>query len=347
MDNRKIQSLYALGKLAIAGASLVAIGWGVVTFYPSAVVVKESEAEISWNFQFERDSTQKFAETLQALGHDRPRSYDFNGNTVFFSSKETTQSPQEVLREYQQQFTRNGINERPYLETSEDGGPRDEEDSEEYFKLTRERGLASLSGQLVPSVITPNHVAMGGGIIDGSPSTCAQAEKILEQKASEGVVNFEELFRGYRSIEATRDENDTHTQVTASWSDDKLDIRKHYPANDSDFFIAATPDPNVPSCPGCTRINRFAGQGEEKAYVTNVFRSPQHQDSVLSFYLESMANRGWQETEASAVTRQALEHTTLRDNPTQAVQLVRGEEFITVSVDPNDQGSLVTTVSAN
>lgn len=346
MDNRKLKSLYALGKLAIAGASLVAIGWGVVTFYPSTGV-KESDADVYWSFQFERDSTQKFAESLQELGHDRPRSYDFNGNTVFFSSKETTQSPTEVLREYQEYFTRKGINERTYMESSVDGGPRDGDSDEEYFKITRERGLAMLSGQLVPSLITPGHVTMGGGLIDGSPSTCAQAEKILEQKAAEGIVNFDDIFRGYRSIEITRDADDTHTQVTASWSDDKLDIRKHYPTSEKDNFLAATPDPNVPSCPGCTRINRFAGQGDEKAYVTNIFQSPQHQDSVLDFYLQSMANRGWHETEASAVTRQALRHTTLRDNPTQAVQLVRGEEFITVSVDPEDHGSLVTTVSSN
>lgn len=346
MDNRKIQSLYALGKLAIAGASLVAIGWAVITFYPSTGV-KESDADIYWNFQFERDSTQKFAETLKELGHAPPRSYDFNGNTVFFSSKETTQSPEEVLREYQRIFTRNGINERPYLESSSDGGPRAGESDEDYFKLTRERGLAMLSGQLVPSLITPSHVSMGGGLIKGSPSTCDAAEKVLEQNAAEGKADFEDLFQGYRAIEATRDEGDTHTQVTATWSDDKLDIRKHIPSSRQDYLAAASPDPIVPSCPGCTRLNRFAGQGDEEAYVTNVFRSPQHQDSVVDFYLKAMANRGWQETEASAITRQALQHTTLRDNPTQAVQLVRGEEFITVAVDPADRGSLVTTVSAN
>ncbi len=345
MNNITRTSLWAGTKLAIAGATLVAIGWSVITFYPSTGV-KQSEADVYWGSSFKRTSTQKFASTLQELGHEAPRSYDYNGNTVFFSARTTTQSPAELLVEYQRAFTRSGVNERPYLEASEDGGPRPQDSPEQFKKLTDERGLAQLSGQLVPSVINDDYVMMSGGLIKGEPTTCKAAEAVLEKNLADGLP-FEDLFQAYRAVEIMRSADDPNvTYVTASWSDTGLDIRKHHP-DEASQFLAASADTNVPSCPGCQRLTRFAGSGREDSYITNVFESPQHYTSVTNFYLEAMKNRGWRETDASALTRQALEHTDLRDMPQQAIQLVRGEEFLTVSIEPTESGSIVTTMTAD
>ncbi|MFU8806831.1 MAG: hypothetical protein ACNA8W_23695, partial [Bradymonadaceae bacterium] len=292
MRNITRQSLWALSKLGLCGASIAAIAWGVISFYPSSTMVKESEADIVSLVTFARSSTQKFASTLDALGHDAPRSYDYNGNKVFFSSKTTTQDPMEVLHEYQRVFTQRGINERPYLEAIEDGYLGDVDTAEDFARLIEERGLAMLSGQLVPSVITENHISMGGGLIEGEPTTCAEASKILEKKADEGVTDFEDLFRGFRSIDATRSEDGQRTFVTASWSDGDLDMRKHQPDH-HEPVLDANPDPLVPSCPGCTRLTRFAGERAEEQYVSNIFKSPQHHSSVLEFYLKAMESRGW------------------------------------------------------
>lgn len=345
------QSVAAVAKLGVAGATIAAIGWGVITFYPSTTIVKESEADIVSLVTFKRSSTQRFASALQAMGHDEPRSYDYNGNTVYFSSRTTTDSPEQVLREVQNILVRHGINERAYLEASEDGGPRPGDSAEEYEALIEERSLAMLSGQLVPSVISRDYVAMGGGLIEGEPTTCAEAAKVLDRIATEGEgirgpEDFEKIFRGYRGIEAMRSEDGKRTFVTASWSDSDLDIRKHKPTDPMAPVFGTNPDPLIPSCPGCSRLTRFAGTGKEKGYVTNTFSSPQHHSTVTDFYLEAMANRGWKETEASAMTRQALEYTTYRNMPTEAVQLVRGEEFLTVTVDPTPNGSLVTTMTS-
>jgi hypothetical protein len=346
MNSIARQSLWALTKLGIAGASLVAIGWSVITFYPTKGGVKETEADIVSMVTFKRTSTQQFALALDALGHDRPRSYDYNGNKVFFSSRTTTQSPEQVLREYQEFFTRRGINERPYYEASPDGGPRPGENDETYQALVEERGLAMLSGQLVPSIITPNYVAMGGGIIEGEPRTCAEAAEILERQVANGIPHFNDVFRGFRGIEAMRSEDGRHTHVTASWSESNYDMDKHIPRDTRAKVRGTNPDPELPSCPGCERLQRFAGEGKEKDYVTNVFLSPQHHSSVASFYLQAMQARGWKETDSSQFSRDILNMTVYRDLPATSLQLVRGNEFLNIVVEPTDQGTLVTTMTA-
>ncbi len=338
------QSLWTALKLTTAGTTLVLIAIAIVTFYPTTGV-KKSEADISWGTTFTRSSTQKFTTTLDKLGHPAPRSYDYNGNTVFFSARTTRQSPREAMLEYQQAFTKAGINERPYLELlSAKTGPK-LDPQEQLEQVATGPAMAMLSAQIVPTAISSNYVLMGGGLIKGEPTTTAAATKIVDEhlRAKKG---FDSLFQGYRGIEISRDEGDDLTHITASWSDGDFDIKKHLPTPEGQFPVAANPDSEVPSCPGCERITRFAGEGPESQYVSNVFDSPQSPAAAMNFYIESMKNRGWQETESSEMTRRALEYTTLRDLPTQAVQLARGEEFITVSVNPSGNGSLITTTTA-
>lgn len=105
----------SLLKIGLAGASLVVIATLIVIFGPEGDV-SDSEALV-WDMGvFEQSRTQKFAQSLEHLGHSPPENYEYNGNDVYFSKRIVDEQPRQLLREYQQTFVDRGLNDQMYMD---------------------------------------------------------------------------------------------------------------------------------------------------------------------------------------------------------------------------------------
>lgn len=153
-------------KFALSGAVLGGIFWGVMTLYPSTrgVEVKPSDADIlTFGFAGPSDM-QKFSEALNRMGHETPRVYNMNENTVFFSTAvHPYKKPDEVLREYQEEFVRQGVNKKAYRHAPGKLLTMGQEGADEEFRAMQE---GSLNGEVIPYQISSNHFAMGGTQMD-------------------------------------------------------------------------------------------------------------------------------------------------------------------------------------
>ena len=97
-------------KLAIAGTTIAGIGFAMVTFGGTKTPVKEAEADILALDFAPKSKSEKFVDSLKDLGMEKPRVYDWNGNTMYLSTMVTNRTPTEVLRDFQGKFVENGVN---------------------------------------------------------------------------------------------------------------------------------------------------------------------------------------------------------------------------------------------
>lgn len=161
------KALYTTLRLGLTGATVAGIGWAFITLSPPKAdlpvqeqsLVQESQADIFTMSFAAPNRTQKFMESLERLGHEPPRAYDANGNSMFFSTAVTHKMPEQVLREYQQEFVNQGLNSAVYnqspfaLLNSEDEAIRDR-----AMKMLD----AAMKGEMVPQLVSQNHVTIGG-----------------------------------------------------------------------------------------------------------------------------------------------------------------------------------------
>lgn len=81
-----------------AGASaLICIALWATVWTPGEGV-ESAGADIADLFGAPETSTQKFQRALDHLGHEAPRAFDLNGNTVYFSVNFVDYSPREALK---------------------------------------------------------------------------------------------------------------------------------------------------------------------------------------------------------------------------------------------------------
>ncbi len=337
-------------KIVAAAAVLVAVGWAVLTLAPESdggdvtIEVKDSQADIWSVIPVARTSTQKFTAALESLGHETPKMYDYNGSTVFFSPRRTDLGPPELLVEYQQRLHEYGVNEEPYIEMNADALENGRKWKAAKPDLQK-RNLAMLSGQIVPLYVGEKYINMGGAVLAGEPETTAEAEKYLT-KTDFSESDWRREFSAFRSIEGFRAPDDKKTWVSAVWAEPGLDMRNHIRREGDDPVFGGVPDADVPSCPGCTRSTRFAEMDPNgKDYVTNIFMSPQHFKSVENFYRRSLTNRGWKETDSSALTSKALQYTTLAERRERMLQFAREDRFLTLHIYPDQNGGAMVTTT--
>lgn len=156
-------------KLAGAGAVVIALFWVIVSFYPSTkrgeiLTVKESQADIFALSFGPATNTEKFGSALEMLGHEPPRVYRVNENAVFFSTAlHHNRRPNDVLREYQEEFVRQGLNSEvhslPVSDLAKLGTPGANQKIEAIEK-------AAMSGEIIPYVVDGKTLAMGGTVMD-------------------------------------------------------------------------------------------------------------------------------------------------------------------------------------
>ncbi|RAL22875.1 hypothetical protein DL240_08255 [Lujinxingia litoralis] len=271
--------------LKIGGGALTVLGIAAVAgvFTPTGEVAS-SHADVAWFSPFERTNTERFSTALEKLGHPAPRRYDLNGNTVFFSTTTSLKTPEELLRDYQEEFVRQGVNDDVFTSSS----PQHHE----------ARLLNALKGGLSPIAISKNHIALAGVLTRNR----ADAPEALRDEFLKSE-NPHELFRAHRYIEISRDPSRRHTEITASWSDEAFDYRRMVPGNRIDQSF----DAEVPSCPGCTRLSRFADDNPGAHQVDMTFISPASTSELIAFYDRALPSRGWQLADSGDAIARASE----------------------------------------
>lgn len=270
---RPARTLLSLMACVFAAAGLLAVALSATIWSP-AQGVSSSQADILDLLGTPPSSERRFERALKQLGHEPPRAFDINGNTVYFSVHHIDKSPQEVLRRYQQAFVHQQLNTRAYLNRSEAD--------------TQQGRLDMLTGGIVPMEITPDYISMGGGVTDNFAQNADQLARLTRDLA-QGTRDRQ--FRAYRHIEAFREPRSRFTTVVASWSDDQFDYRRMLV---SSSVSGQAGDPSIPACPGCVRLQRFEDLDPKRDYVEHIFTGPVEFNKTVAFYARALRARGWQ-----------------------------------------------------
>ncbi|MFU8802222.1 MAG: hypothetical protein ACNA8W_00295 [Bradymonadaceae bacterium] len=311
-----IQGIISAAKVIVAGATIFAIAFalGVVD---NRGEVPEVEADIFDLFGGgPRNKTQAFGKALENKGHDKPQVYQVNGNTVYFSAVQDKASPRRLLEEYQLEFVRLGLNDQAY--TSLEG---DEDEA---------RLLTGMTGGVVPHIISPSYITMGGVV---TRERAATSEDLLKELGA-GDHNENTLFRGHRWMEIFREPDSPYTTVIASWSDEEFVYSRMIPelgerdGHDVDMV--------VPSCPGCLRLNRFVDVGATpSSHVTNIFETTHSPEQVRSFYEWAMGARGWQPASDTDVFDELRNEVEFEGDQMQVVQFHKDDERLEILIHPS------------
>ena len=320
-------SLFRTGlKLGGCGALIVAIAFGFAVFTTDGTV-SESHADIAWLSPFERSNTETFQDSLQRLGHHDPSRYDLNGNTLFFSTQSSRKPPREVMVEYQEEFRRQGLNDRIYTSI------RPEEADARHF--------TGLTGGLVPLAISDTQVILGGVVTRNRASNTSE---LLDNAA--GIEDPEDLFRAHRYIEITRGSDSRHTSIVASWSDEAFNYHRMVPGSPA---AGQSFDPEVPPCPGCTRLTRFADDNPSTGERADLaFIGPRSVPDTRAFYEDALSRRGWAPGEFSAALDDVEEHFHIPLPTAEALVLYRDDREITLAFLPDfETGETITFATYN
>ncbi len=290
-------------KLLAAGGTIAMVAFAIATMSPRGGV-RDSNADVL-DFDFFRTTPSvRFVESLEQLGHEEPRVYEVGEETVYFSARTTSRRPHELVEEYQRTFVENGVNAEAHVEPMSPLSP----DARQMLR-----------GEVVTFEANANFASMGGGVIAGLPETKPELEREL---AANRDVPFDQVFRGFRSIQAER--LDGMTVVTAVWSDDDFDIRES--------LNPGPADTEVPACPGCITLPDFGTVANDIDRTVHHLESPQRPEDVQRFYRRAFTNRGWTETETS------------RHGSGEPREYTRGEERMTVFTRPHEDGTSVTLI---
>lgn len=172
-------------RIALAACIVGGIGWGFVALNPPdekgeiAVGIQESHADIFSMSFAARTSTQKFQASLDKLGHEKPRVYDMNGNTVMFSTNQMRGNIDQVLQRYMRMFADEELNPHVFQRDTEP----DSEDGKAMID-------ASVHGGVIPWIVRDDYLAMGGAVLDVDMPT---RDKV-DQHVRANITKLQELL---------------------------------------------------------------------------------------------------------------------------------------------------------
>lgn len=332
-------------KLGGAGATICAIAWAFLTLSPDPVEpVKQAEADIfSLDFAAPKSKEARFVEALQDEGMEKPRTYDWNGNTFFFSMKQTKDDPLTVMRDFQHTFARRGVNKKAHLKLPpsianalppqdlKEAAPAGQKRSSEIYTQNLERLDDFFSGGVVPTEVGRDYIAMAGTT---SKQGADSGLSFLEERLKNVHNPIESNVAAMRFIDARRNPHTGLTTVTATWSDKNLDFRKF--RNERDV-LALSADEEIPTCIGCERLMRFAGHGDESDYTNHSFRGGGSPQQVASFYDRALSARGWEAAESSKAMELMRRRGLGPKNGAIFRTYVRGDTFLNVVIYTNER----------
>lgn len=206
------KALFTTLRLGLTGATVAGIGWAFITLSPPKAdtpvqeqsLIQESQADIFGMSFAAPNRTQKFMESLERLGHEPPRAYDANGNSMFFSTAVTHKMPEQILREYQQEFVNQGLNSEIYTQSPFALLGSDEESTRDRaFKMLD----AAMKGEMIPQIVSKDHVSIGGANMHlpedefaDKPEETFGKKTDLVVKANEHYMRAYKLCRGDMAI---------------------------------------------------------------------------------------------------------------------------------------------------
>ena len=342
-------------KVVGAGATIFAIGMGMVVLQPEVEApVAEAEADIFGIDFAPRSQQEKFVQSLMDEGFEEPRVYDHNGNTMFFSTKVTSQDPLEVLHNMQTRFVDNGLNKNVYTRV-----PRTEIPQAAIEKLKKKnRKLAEqlkkdtdhhlewmddYVGGIVPVQIDEKGWMMTGmGTPGNADSSFDWIDEVVEANRHTRGKHFDhtKVASQMRYLDAFRENG--RTRLTAVWSDEDYQLKKIVDEGD-DLNI----DPEVPMCAGCTRLAHIEGKSEDDYSNHMISAKGQSTEQVLSYYQRSLEARGWQRSGVSDVLKAAENLGWKQHADGEMMQFARGTDFMTVMVYPGATGTEVQVARSN
>jgi hypothetical protein len=299
-------------KLALTVAIMVGVGWILVSSDPEGQIA-ESQADIVALQMRPKSDTQRFRDALDNLGHEPAQAFELNGNRILFSVNNTDESPQQVLRAYQDEFVAQQLNDQTFTTLS--------------MAEMAARKRTSFSGGIVPLKLSPEHIIMGGVSTRGGSKTTA--DLVGEFDASKTPA---ELFNAFRWIEITRSNNNTGSTVTATWSNENFDYDAMFPrpkASQSEDV-----DERVPVCPKCLKVNQFADESRPGTHETYVFTTSLGPYQLRSFYQETLQRRGWQLDERSQWLDELRVHLDFEAAQMDRLEFRRDDQTLEVAIYP-------------
>ncbi|MGM0556681.1 MAG: hypothetical protein ACQEVA_09920 [Myxococcota bacterium] len=309
------------GKLLGTAGIVAGIAYGFAWYGNGGEFFGEAGADIVTTEFAPTTQQQRFEQSLKDYGFAAPRMYDYDGNTVFFSSKTSRKSPSIAARELQETFKDNGVNERIYNGVP-DMTARESETTAEDFNETWNSFSDMQTGSIVPYYWTDSRVRMGGVELKGDPKPI----DILEETVETEGENYGDRLKRIRFVEAYREKKTGKTTLTATWSDDNLSMEKFGP----NAREGVSMDKVVPACPGCERLRRFAGSGDESAYVENVYVANKSPDELTRFYHQALSKRGWKRASATKLIEEMENLGYKERDPTKFHAYTRGDKFLHV-----------------
>lgn len=319
-----MQSLKSLavvvGKFGVAGAVLCVVAWVTTVIQPDGSI-QSSEADILDLNLVDLSKSARFARGLEQLGHDTPQTFSINGNVVHFSVNHSRKRPQQLMREYQEEFVYQDLSKRVWTKDNAKGK------QEEIM-------LDAMGGAVVPLIVNREYVSMGGTIAGNDATTPEELVAMLDSD-----LEAHEYFQGHHFIEMYWDHNRRETTVTASWSGEKFDYRKMTEKGRASAPLELDTDTEVPACPGCTRVTRVRDLDPSRTYSSNVYSSTKSADRQLQFYREAMLRRGWEETDSSQTYGAMRPYVQFDGAAANMLQFSRGGRFLTITAYPSPDGT--------
>lgn len=332
------KSLSNLLKIGLAGLTIAGI-WTAMLVLSDDAQVEEADADIVNVVMGGETNTEKFVSSLDNLGMPEPRPYDWNGNKVFFSTTLTKESPEQVLVRFQREFVRAGINERPYdsaastVDSSIDPNlwksmNKDRaEVASEKFAERWERDSAFFGGGIVPITVAEEYVAMAGTVSKGQAEDGFDFIKELHEDKGKPLT---EHVGALRFIEAT--DVGHGSRISAVWSDEDIEFSK-FTATEKASDVSMSS--RIPSCMGCKRLMRFAGESqEEESYVMNIYEGTLPVAHTVEFYEKAMFNRGWRLAPSTKMLRNLAADGIVPEMDAEVLSFEKNGEFATIMVQP-------------
>jgi hypothetical protein len=296
--------------------AFVALIGGMMVVVGSDGEVPSSQADITALNFGPRPKVEQFSDSLRALGHSEPRVFELNGNRIFFSTAHPEESPKRVLRQYQDEFVRQGLNGQAFYELRADE--------------MMQRNRTSLTGGVVPMEIAPSRVVMSGVDTRGNPMTLTELLDNHDRSKSAG-----ELFDAYRWVEVYRHDDEPHSTVIATWSDQRFDYDKMFPQRQG--RPSKDVDPRVPVCRGCLKVNQFGERARAGTHESYVFVTGEHPDELRAFYRSNLEARGWRLGERASVFEQVMEQVDFEADETVRLEFVREDLMLEVTFFPMEE----------
>ena len=345
-------------KLAGCGAIIASVAFAFAVYYPDGSV-GQAEADIFWLGPASlQDSKQKqFVDFLDDQGFSDPQPYSYNGNTLYFSHSQTTDSPGNASRQLQRALVESGINQHTYPRPPDptvvqDVDPNSADLSQEQREQVAYSAMGAtdfFSGGLVPVIDTPDHITMTGVELLTQEKGATDLADILVSIWGAEIEHPSTLFNNFRTIEIFQPQGSSTTQQIAIFGDGDVDFNSFAPGGG--LYDRVAPQLNdVPPCSGCERNTEFAGLESQSDYAMTTYNTRESVADVLRFYDRAMPMRGWQASTGLQLV-QAMRSNAPRsyDAPDQYADMrtfARGNSTVHIHVEPaSGPGTLVNIFS--